>query len=1374
MADRRCWYGRRRGELPHSAGSDRRLMLADVNNHFVRWGLAAALAVGGGPAAIAQSFVSMGPASSYGETGTVQSADVTSNTGTVSGAIQSIVVDPVNAGTMYIGAVNGGVWKSQNGGASWTPLTDKQLSLSIASLTMDPTDATGQKIYAGTGVTSNSNMGGPKVGILYSADAGSTWSLLGNGTLDKSVVGLVARGSTIVAAEAEPVNPKTGGGGLYISTNGGTTFSVVSGVPAGAVTSLVSASAAGSPLYAVVNSADPATRGIYKGTSDGSTWTQISASQVPIGSNQSARLAAGPNGSVVAGVYDYIGTSPTSSSAKLSALYLSQDGGMTWKPLSTPSVNAGEQASTNLTLAIDPGNSSIVYVAGDRIENSPYTVPVYRVVLNADGSSSATDMSRAGTANNSAVHADSRAFAFDSAGNMILTEDAGIYRRTSPQTSTGDWSGMNVSSLSVREAYAVAYDAIGKRLVAAAQDTGTAYQQDPGGLIYNAIGAGDGVNAVVNDRTLASAGRSAIYTSAQGLGALTRWTYNANGTLAVAPKVFNTSGSGPGALNFQADDYDDEGELPFTSKIVLNKKDPTKIAFGTNYVYTTVDTGAASNTLALDVRTDKIGLVTGLAYGTGVNSDALVAGADNAPGSLYYTNSATGNLRYLSNYATAGGAAAKSLVFDYRSDTQFYVADGSKLWSGSAATADGAFAAIDLSAVKLIQPGAVEFVSNNGVNALFVGGLSSVTGAAQSPLAVADSSAIGTLSPFRTFGASLPNTFIYQLGYNPEADVLAVSSFGRGAWLLYDVTTYFTTATTLKFGAADNDSTPTNEQLAAGTGAAAGRGLEKLGTGTLMIDSGVTSGYTGATTVTGGTMSVNGDITSSSGLTVGVNGTLGGNGFVPTTVVNGTLAPGNSVGTINVVGDLTINPGSTYQVQVEGTADRTNVTGTATLAGGTVQASFATSAFQRSYQILTSAAVTGRFDGLTANGLPGFLNASLGYAPGSVSLNLQSGMASMAGPGSNRGAVAGAFDTAFNAGPGLNGMPALYGLSNGQLPQALSTLSGDSASVVQSAALSAGNQFASLMTDRVVTRRNEELACYNHAAAAQACQTPPDWSAWSAGFGGALWLNANDATGAAASLQKVGGAAFGGDYRVGPDTLVGFAVGASTLGISMPASVANGQATGAHFGVYGLHDWRSFYVNAAMVFSRFDGSLTRQITGIGTAETERSSSVSTQLGGRLEVGRPFAVAQASITPFVALQPSQFWQPATTETGTTVSGAPGVFALSYQAQSTTSLPLFLGAQVDGRTEIDSRAASAWLRLAWVHEFMPGRPVTAGFTGLPGSQFTVDGATAASDAARLDFGGRYALDTRISLFANATAELSNRGQSVGGSVGFKWVW
>ena len=100
--------------------------------------------------------------------------------------------------------------------------------------------------------------------------------------------------------------------------------------------------------------------------------------------------------------------------------------------------------------------------------------------------------------------------------------------------------------------------------------------------------------------------------------------------------------------------------------------------------------------------------------------------------------------------------------------------------------------------------------------------------------------------------------------------------------------------------------------------------------------------YTGTTTVDGGTLIVNGSIASSSGVTVNNGATLGGNGTVASTTVNagGTLSPGASIGTLNVNGNLTFNPGATYLVEVSPTAaDRTNVTGTANLAG-TVYAVF--------------------------------------------------------------------------------------------------------------------------------------------------------------------------------------------------------------------------------------------------------------------------------------------------------------------------------------------------------------------------------------------------------------------------------------------------
>jgi len=86
---------------------------------------------------------------------------------------------------MYVGAVNGGIWKTTNGGMNWTPLTDQLASLSIASLAIDPTDRTHQTLIAGAGLTSNGafdafalgpfeGRGGLRNGLLYSRNSGVT------------------------------------------------------------------------------------------------------------------------------------------------------------------------------------------------------------------------------------------------------------------------------------------------------------------------------------------------------------------------------------------------------------------------------------------------------------------------------------------------------------------------------------------------------------------------------------------------------------------------------------------------------------------------------------------------------------------------------------------------------------------------------------------------------------------------------------------------------------------------------------------------------------------------------------------------------------------------------------------------------------------------------------------------------------------------------------------------------------------------------------------------------------------------------------------------------------------------------------------------
>ena len=129
---------------------------------------------------------------------------------------------------------------------------------------------------------------------------------------------------------------------------------------------------------------------------------------------------------------------------------------------------------------------------------------------------------------------------------------------------------------------------------------------------------------------------------------------------------------------------------------------------------------------------------------------------------------------------------------------------------------------------------------------------------------------------------------------------------------------------------------------------------------------------------------MNGSIASSA-LTVNAGGTIGGNGTIGNTTINGgTLSPGNSIGTLTVQGNLVLTSAAAYLVEVSPTnADRTNVTGTASLAG-TVQAVFGPgSSFARTYTILSAAGGLGgtRFNSLTTTNLPADFAASLSYTP---------------------------------------------------------------------------------------------------------------------------------------------------------------------------------------------------------------------------------------------------------------------------------------------------------------------------------------------------------------------------------------------------------
>jgi photosystem II stability/assembly factor-like uncharacterized protein len=281
------------------------------------------------------------------------------------GRTRAVAGVPSQPNVFYIAQVNGGVWKTDDYGRTWTPIFDDQPTGSVGCIAVAPSDA--NIIYVGSGEGLQRPDLSVGDGIYKSTDAGRTWTHLGlrNGQqIPQIAVDPRDPNRILVAVAGHPYGPNEERG-IFRSVDGGKTFDKVlyKDENTGGSDVLIDPS---NPEVAYAglwearqgpweNAAWNGTGGgVFKSNDNGKTWRQLSGG-LPDGIIQ-ANLAVAP--SSPNRVFASIALSPGL------VIYRSDDGGESWTKITTDARPAGRIGGGDLAvLRVDPKNPDVVYSA---------------------------------------------------------------------------------------------------------------------------------------------------------------------------------------------------------------------------------------------------------------------------------------------------------------------------------------------------------------------------------------------------------------------------------------------------------------------------------------------------------------------------------------------------------------------------------------------------------------------------------------------------------------------------------------------------------------------------------------------------------------------------------------------------------------------------------------------------------------------------------------------------------------------------------------------------------------------------------------------------------------------------------------------------
>ncbi len=591
------------------------------------------------------------------------------------------------------------------------------------------------------------------------------------------------------------------------------------------------------------------------------------------------------------------------------------------------------------------------------------------------------------------------------------------------------------------------------------------------------------------------------------------------------------------------------------------------------------------------------------------------------------------------------------------------------------------------------------------------------------------------------------------------------------------------------------------------SGSLSGSGvLNVVGTGELRLP-GDSSGFAGQTFINSGSIRLDGQLGSdlyvASGALLQGTGTLGGNLSLAS---GGRLAPGNSIGTLNVGGNFIMDSGSVLEIEVNdsGVSDKLVVGGTAVL-GGELRIRPAPGDYSQpgccTFTILTAAAVdpTHQFDQVI-NDLA-FLKTDVNYLPTEVQLVFSrngGSFGSVPGLSWNQQQVSQALDKLEAQDPANALVQEVVPLTTDEVGPAFNVLSGDTLLSAVNAASRTALRFNHLLSARssrlgLASRGSSSADLEKSLGAVRAGQMPEAPAAFGRAPGGpgalhydgptskveGLWVEANgfklnedsdETVGSAASSLSGQMLALGIDGYWSDNFILGFGAGYMTGTLDFDNRQGSGDATGEFLGSYARWESRSgWHYKAALTLAQQSTDQKRS-GNIGSVATQADSSVDVQSAtAEFEAGVALHLGSYGLRPYALLDVQFLKRDAIDETSAGPSG------LVADAASDVAGEVGLGIELS-RPWLTAGASWAQL-IAGAALLQPfgdtQRQQTVHFAGANDS-FIIKATANDSAAIALTLGGEWYLSKSVALWGGYEGRISSTTQEHNAVLSFQYRW